>query len=762
MRMLAILIAALGFASPAVALAAAKEPPKPTETSGPIGAGAPPVRWGGSVELKGHDAWLWFGGTGGVSPSGALRTWLYKGGAWTEPALGDDAQKKRHAESEALAGDARALYVAAANRYYLSELPEERDAKLDAAATALAAKVAAGAWTDGWPKDAAAKAKAALEALAAPLSGALDAKAVGAARDAWQACVRLAWANDAQPAPRGYASLAYDESTGTAVLFGGEGEHGTYGDTWLYNAKAGTWTAARPALGPSPRCGAGIAARDGKIYLCGGFDPYGSMSYCAGLWRRLPFDVWAFDIKAQTWSLLLPPPEADPKAKPQSTVMQPPVKLALSPDGSKLSWTADVLSYGKKVKELAGSLDLPGSDADEAKCGVPPDTVAVRGQGFDPAWYENVPPADPAAWEAALKALPKNLWTDVAPPVRHVNRDWGTTVLDPDRDQLLHWAGGHSSHCGTDVAHFSLSTGRWHILYTPELPFESCYSNDGAPVPTFSGSPWGPHSYLSYAYDPKSKRMIWAGRHGAYAKTNPCGLFTYDPGAYAWSAPQWKIEGGWFDIERHKTCMVPTPHGIAVWGDKVGGSGVQTGLWLADMDAHLFRPLAATDKNDRSTLPNTAFGDRHGITYDSKRDRVLIFHFGIKDKQKIWSCDLKTKQVSVLEPKNSGTFPDDVSLGREATYLPDDDAVIVCTSGKPQRTLLYDCAGDAWLELPEPCAKGEKGRGTAGYGVSTGIEWDPKRKLLWLVQTDGHVFAMPFDKTTAKLAAPAAATAPAK
>jgi hypothetical protein len=31
------------------------------------------------------------------------------------------------------------------------------------------------------------------------------------------------------------------------------------------------------------------------------------------------------------------------------------------------------------------------------------------------------------------------------------------------------------------------------------------------------------------------------------------------------------------------------------------------------------------------------------------------------------------------------------------------------------------------------------------------VEWDPKRKLLWLVQTNGAVYAMRFEKKSAGL-----------
>lgn len=731
----------------ALCLAAQKPAPKPDHATGPIGPDTPPCAWGAAVKDELNGEWLWFGGTGGVSAEGALRTWIFRDGAWKPADLPPAPAVKA---VTALAGDARRLYAAVANRFYRSESAQARSAGLDGRCRLLAAAADAISAHDEHARRAVAAARDALAALAPRLAGGINAAEVAAAREAWLALVRAEWACDSQPCPRAGAAIVYEAQTRKVVLFGGEGIHGAHADTWVYDCASRTWRNARPPGGPSPRIRSGIAARDGRVYLVGGQEPNGSMSYCGPLWRRLPMDVWQYDVAGNRWTLLRAGDE-----KPTPTYAQPPVKLTISPDGRRLSWSADVVSYGKTVGEISGGLDLPADDAGTGRLAVPPDTVKIRGLGFDPAWYEAAPPPDPDGFQASLKNLPPNRWINVNPPVRHVNRDWGTTVLDVDRDQLLHWAGGHSSHCGTDVAHYSLATNRWHILQTPELPFEYCYSNDGAPVPSLSGRPWGAHTYLSYAWDELSGKMIWTGIHSAYRVVNPCGVFTYDPEYYDWEipSPQYTIRAGWFIPERHMTCMARTPRGVAVWADKYGGTGNRTGLWLADVRNRAFEPVAGTDPKDNRTFPPPAFGDRHGMTYDSRRDRVLMFHFGLKEKHRIWACDLKTGAVSVLEPKGSADFPAEASLAREATYLPDDDLVLICTSCKPaQKVIVYDCAADAWMEMTAaPSQVGKDGKHDPAYGVSTGIEWDARRRLLWLVQTDGAVYAMRFERASAGL-----------
>jgi Galactose oxidase, central domain len=732
----------------APAFGARRPAPTPSEKTGPIGKGTPRTAWGCRVKDEVNGQWLWFGGVGGLSKEGGLRTWIFKAGAWKRVEFKASAE---FTDVEKLRLKARGLYAAVANRYYVSETEKARKVKLDAEYKKLIAGLGKLALKDAGSKKLLVEAKSGFLTLAGKVGGKLSVAEVAAARASMMRLVQLGWTLSSEPPLRCYPNMAFDKKTGKIVLFGGEGVYGAYNDTWIYDCKTRKWSLADIKLAPPPRLGHGMIARDGKVYLAGGFTPRGSMSYCGSLWWRLPVDIWSFDIKTFKWTLL-----KKGTGKKKYTKMQPRLNLSISGDGSKLSWNAPLMAYGKKRGEVTGEFALLGSDAGTADVASPAGSIHVRELGFDPAWYEKVPPADQSKFQAFLKTMPSNKWVNVSPPVRHVNRDWGTTVLDIHRDQLLHWAGGHSSHCGTDVAHFSLATGRWHILYTPELPFEACYSNDGAHYPAMSGNrPWGPHSYLSYAYDHVSQKMIWAGRHGAYRLTNPQGLWIYDPQQYEWSASKWKFESGKLDIERHKTCMVPTPHGVATWGDKRGGTGGQTGLWMAKVVERVFKPVVATDPKDRTTLPHTAYGDRHGITYDSKRDRALIMHFGHKQKYKIWAVDLKSKKVTVLEPKGSKSFPMGLSMARECTYIPDFDQVIVPargSKGTPQKLMVYDCARDQWLKMPNPCSKPDKrGRIHPGYGVSTGVEWDARRKLLWLVQTNGSVYAMRYQPKSAGL-----------
>src|SRR5204862_3371623 len=91
-----------------------------------------------------------------------------------------------------------------------------------------------------------------------------------------------------------------------------------------------------------------------------------------------------------------------------------------------------------------------------------------------------------------LEKLPANAWTLTKPShLPALNRDWGTAVLDPDRDLILRWSGGHSAHGGTDVLQFHLNTNRWELCYPVEFPLGQLYSNTEYPEGVnFNRRPW--------------------------------------------------------------------------------------------------------------------------------------------------------------------------------------------------------------------------------------------------------------------------------
>lgn len=98
---------------------------------------------------------------------------------------------------------------------------------------------------------------------------------------------------DEAPSPRRFPSMAYDESRGVIVLFGGENQSGKLGDLWEYDGQQ--WKKMCPVCNPSSRMGATMVYDPQRkhVVFYGGIG--GGKQY-EGMWYA---EAWAWDGK--TW-----------------------------------------------------------------------------------------------------------------------------------------------------------------------------------------------------------------------------------------------------------------------------------------------------------------------------------------------------------------------------------------------------------------------------------------------------------------------------
>lgn len=85
-----------------------------------------------------------------------------------------------------------------------------------------------------------------------------------------------------RPPSRSEAQMAFDQSTGKMVLFGGHGENGSLRDTWLWDGSA--WTEASPATRPRARAAGNLV-----------FDPASGELVLFGGWTGGDSDTWAWN-----------------------------------------------------------------------------------------------------------------------------------------------------------------------------------------------------------------------------------------------------------------------------------------------------------------------------------------------------------------------------------------------------------------------------------------------------------------------------------
>ena len=104
------------------------------------------------------------------------------------------------------------------------------------------------------------------------------------------------WTNQAPitgPSPRGGHAMAYLGGD-QVLLFGGEdGSSSFRDDTWVYDLSANTWTNQAPATSPSARRYHTMASLGGdQVLLFGGWkEGYGVFG-----------DTWVYDLSANTWT----------------------------------------------------------------------------------------------------------------------------------------------------------------------------------------------------------------------------------------------------------------------------------------------------------------------------------------------------------------------------------------------------------------------------------------------------------------------------
>ena len=424
----------------------------------------------------------------------------------------------------------------------------------------------------------------------------------------WNAQVALEQAAeslDAEPAPRALSPIAYDAKTKRFVLFGGDHLDYMTNDTWVFDPAKQRWEQRHPKTAPPPRANHTLTATgDGKVRLSGGFTHNNTdIWYMGPLYQLRDDGDWVYDVAANTWTSLAG-------------------QRGVAPDQ-------------REYRTMA--------------CFLPQGFIEAGGR------------PDAAANEAKLKALPPNTWVVMDPPLKpRVNRDWGSACIDPDRDVLLRWSGGHCAHGGSDVPMYHFATNRWELSFPVEFCLGQCYSNTSYPTGfNFNRRPWvSGHTYKCFDYDPVAKLMVFVGH-------NPWS-YLFDPAVADWIGRTRKPGGMSYDSSFYTLTCCQTPAGIYCW--TAGGE-----VFTFDAKTREWQPLKLT--GDR--LPGSAV-DHCGMGYDSKRDRLICFPtaYGQPFTGQAYAVDRKSGAVERLDPSGMARAKAIPALLRELAYLPAADLLV--------------------------------------------------------------------------------------
>ena len=493
---------------------------------------------------------------------------------------------------------------------------------------------------------------------------------------------RAAEAFDAEPPPRALSPIAFDPKTGLFVLFGGDHLDYLMNDTWVFDPRSRAWHRRSPRAAPPPRANHRLTAGgDGTVVLSGGTTYTSSTDYMGGQYRDLEDGSWSYDVAADAWS-------------------------------------------------GAGNAG-------------PPDRRLYRDGPYLPGFFLEGPPPDAPGFERFLREMPANAWNLTRPPrIPRQNRDWGTAVLDPGRDLILYFCGGHCAHGGSDVLHFHLRTNRWELPFPVEFPLGQLYTNTAYPGGfNLNRRPWPTgHTYLSYALDPGTGKMVFTG-HRLHS-------YLYDPDAADWTGRVAKPEGMTYDSCFYDLNTCAVSDGIVAW--------TKEGRFFHSTPSGGFTELKVDGKIPGSSV------DFSCVVHDSRRDRLLLWRtdYGTDHDGQVYALDLKTLAARALSPGNRGAAAAAGRFGIDrACYHPGADLVVFATllparADGPRRTPAYDAAGNRWVSLALECEepgeadrpaklgppRGDSPRTPRGH--SSAIVFDPKRGLIWGVDASCRVYVL--------------------
>ena len=614
---------------------------------------------------------LFLCGHNGGMPSGTMGSWALTDGGkmwrelqWASPVLDPLRANALAARLPAKDGEAaaRGLFYAALDAAQEAQAAKSAPAKLIADATRLAEELSAALHAStarGWEKESIARA------------GALTARALGGLKSA-------------------HAALAGGRLDAEVL-------RQCFDAQWALDEAADCL-----ATSPPPRENASVV-----------FDPAGKSVVLFGGSHHdfMRNDTWRYDCAQKSWR------QWWPKTAPTARMG---AAFARGADG-RLALTGGQTVLSKMTYQL-GEMPAPAgewmldtttgewSGADGAEPGTRIYRTIVR--GYDPRWYDAAPRGDRAATEEWLAQLPPNVWTAVpAQPAPAPEREWGTAAFDPDRDQIYRWTGGHCADPSTQVSTYHPAINRWSSPFVPDI----IAARKGM---TFTGRPdCANHTYLHYAYDPVSRRLICPSQGGT-------GVFNPDSGDFEFSVEQP------FNRKIYQTCAAGTPLGVVLWTE----SGK---MFVFDYAARAWKPFPLTGKPPRPVT------DGSTMCYDARRDALWIASF--LDYQKasgsIWRCDLKTGVVTAMNPAGAqtiGTAKGIHSEIRESVYIPTADLVLFnnfIAGGE----VAYDPNANRWVTLGIP--KKLERLGT----VSDTLTWDPKRRLVWNLNSYKAIYVLKLD-----------------
>jgi len=676
---------------------------------------------------------VFIGGQTGNDPEGCIGNWAFsvKDKAWRELREADPVLDPLHASVRAAVVATRDAMAAARNIYYAAmDAAEETKAikggpltllntaaeKIKASLTQLAA-----AKGQGWKEEAIAQARTRVEKAQAALAPAGDDFNAGqVSRELIKGIFTAAWLLDeaadcvrSSPGGRYKSAVVYDPVARSIVVFGGD--HGDYllNDTWVYDCATRAWKQLFPPVSPRARMASGKMfwlPKQKRLALAGGSTNPTKFYHQQRATVSMD-DVWSFDCKSGTWTLLNPGGGKGPRPRLSCA-------LAVN-DNDELLGLSTQGKYRKQKADYWMMRLAPVDGADASTAGVAPGTrtyFAVTKE-YDPRWYDGAPRGSREAVKEWVAKLKPNTWTEVPRAPRPApQRDWGTCVFDPGRDQWYHWTGGHMADLSDMVSTYHPAVNRWSVPYVGGILTKGI---------GFNGRPdCRNHTYLTYDFDPVSKKLVTVSAGGTCI---------YDPDRREFEP-------------RIRSPFAFHPFSVVLTGTPIGVVCQAPGFFgVLDVANRQWKKLPIKGEFRSPHVDGT------GHCYDSKRNAIWNASFDGYQKPSglIWRYSMDSGTAEKLTPANRDTIGKDKRTFRtlrEIVYLPELDLLLFNNFHKGKQ-VAYDPEANSWVLLGTTIDPGAKKTRQLG-GVGIGLMRDAERGLVWAMGNSRHMLVLKTDPQT--------------
>jgi hypothetical protein len=500
--------------------------------------------------------------------------------------------------------------------------------------------------------------------------------------------------NASSPEARYRSTLVYDPLNRRSILFGGD-TNGYFGDTWLLDSAAKTWTEMKPTAAPAPRNSHSMVfdTANGKGLLFGGWD------------NTNLGDTWAYDAAANRWTPLNPPSSPGPRnshamaydASQKKIVLFGGCAESACPDSE--TWIYDPAG---NAWSRASPSTSPGPrwihkmayDADAGK-------VVLFG-GVDRV----SPLGDTWTYDVA-----SNTWTNMSPPSSPRPRtEFSMTYDEANKVVVLFGGAGTGQGYEGDTWTYDARANNWTNRTPSTTPgprccqamaFDSALGRSimfGWNLPPGGGPAWTydagtnrweylspaagptPRALHSMALDPARRKAVMFGGDAAHPET-----WVYDLATSRWSLRSPAISPG----PRERAAMVfDEKKGVAVMFGGWDGNDTVNETWLYDLGADTWT-LASPVRS-----PAGRYG--HAMAYDPWSEDVVLFggsgrFTALNDT---WTFDAATSTWSDVSPALSPP----ARAHHAMSAATGDGKLVMFGSGSDYETWVYDVAANEWSD----------------------------------------------------------------